>query len=330
MTNTVFYKAKKPVISIPLDGSLSVALSAVSCLPSHTLIRKLFKLYLYISIVFQYYFTHKPPSNDSLEPVLRKWIEEIPSKISKERLFPVFIWSLVDGRQRYYVHLLDYNGDKKFFGKITVKRDDYALLNNEKRKLSKFSNANTFKVPTVILYEENDDYCSLVTSYLSVTYSLYHPDSHDFPDPIFQEITQEHHNISYKEIQALSWWQETDNLLKNSLFYDFLHDVDLMNSYTVSTIHGDFGSENIFINNTSNFYIIDWERSTDTAPYQTDMVAFWLGKRHVLIKNNPTAAYKEFKKHFANYNEIDIALALVFLVSVNFDLAIKIIEEWDK
>lgn len=55
------------------------------------------------------------------------------------------------------------------------------------------------------------------------------------------------------------------------------------------------------------------------GPHLTDRVAFWLGKNH----NNDNNII-EFNEFFKQENKLDLSLALCFLVSANFDLAIKI------
>ena len=90
----------------------------------------------------------------------------------------------------------------------------------------------------------------------------------------------------------------------------------------VSQVHGDFGSENIFINKKGKFLVIDWERHTYEGPHYTDLVAFWLGSNHRKIKNGNQIINLKFNEHFKDVKRIDLALALAFLVAMNFDLAI--------
>ena len=97
----------------------------------------------------------------------------------------------------------------------------------------------------------------------------------------------------------------------------------------VSTVHGDFGSENIFLNSeTNDFMIIDWENSTDNSPFLTDKVAYWLGANYRLLKNNDSLAYNSFCRDFGKFKKIDIDLALLFLTNAKFDLAYLIVKKW--
>lgn len=328
----IFYKNNRPIISIPTGVSLKISLVSISCLPSHTLVRKVFKVYLYFRI-FTSYFMIKYFSKSNkypLDKILVDWFEKVILVLGNQELYPVYIWSLVEGRQRYYVHLLDADGNKKYFTKITTKKVDYNLLENEKKQLEYFSNKDTFYVPRVVNFEKNEKYCSLITSYLEEGFNLYHPESHTFPKKISLEICEKPINLLYSKIVETSWWKIGYLRAKSMInYFNFINSSDAQTEINVCKIHGDFGSENIFINNKNKFYIIDWERSTNDAPYLTDMIAFWLGGHHKLIKENSAKAYEKLMQEFKNEKHIDLAMALLFLISVNFDLAILVAEQWE-
>ena len=65
--------------------------------------------------------------------------------------------------------------------------------------------------------------------------------------------------------------------------------------------------------------IIDWERGTKFAPILLDKLSFWLGKNHYYLKNNDFH-FQNFLLEFENENKYDIALSIIFLVNVNYDL----------
>ena len=79
----------------------------------------------------------------------------------------------------------------------------------------------------------------------------------------------------------------------------------------------DFGSENIFYSKNKTFYLIDFEFFCESAPALTDILSFWIGKYHKLIKNNDKNLLKIFKKDFQNYDENEIILSFIYLLSVN-------------
>jgi len=317
MKHLIFYKKNKPIIAIPMNGGLKISLVSVSCLPSHTLIRKIFKIYMYFKVLIAYIgFVQY----SAVEGILRTWFYSL--EISTDKLYPVFIWSLVEGRERYYVHLINEDGVKSYFVKITLKSEDYLLLENEKNKLQYFTNAKNFDVPSVISFVKNNSYCALITSYLDSSYTLYHPEDNIFPISLFKEISGNIQKVAISQLKILDKKEDNNNL------WVFINRINKNNLVLVSNVHGDFGSENIFKNNKNMFYIIDWERSETIAPYLTDEIGYWLGKHHLLIKNNSDDIYKKFRYHFRKYNSIDIALGLLFLINVNFDLAILMSKSW--
>ena len=220
------------------------------------------------------------------------------------------------------MHVLDKKGTKKYFTKITLKRDDYQLLENERNSLLYFSNAKTFNVPSVIDFTKNNLYCSLTTSYIDTDYFLNHPENNIFPNEIANEIAG-----VVKKIPLYQTIDE-DALKQDCIFNDFLKTLNNDILVKVAKAHGDFGSENIFQNSRGDYLIIDWERSEDLTPYLSDKVAYWLGKYHRLIKNDINMAYNNFRHSFEKYNKVDVVLSLHFLNSVKFDLAILVSYKW--
>lgn len=331
MKNLIFYKKGRPVIAIPIDGSLKVACRSIDCFPSYTMIRKIFKCYLYLNIFIRFIFRGRFVSEDNnkIDKILVEWFDLIKRKLDNTKLYPVYIWSLVDGRERYYVHLLDEKGVRTYFGKITTKKDDYELLEKEKEKLFLYKNMKEFNVPQVISFEKNDSYCSLVVSYLDKGYKLYHPEKNPFPLKVVTALQNKIDSIDLSQIYSMKWFDhdlKSDSSCKHLLAY--IMSYDDREIIKTCTIHGDFGSENIFINDNSEFYIIDWERSFEKAPYLTDEVAFWLGAHHKIIKQNEKSALKLFNLNFQNREDKDLVLALLYLISVNFNLAIFLGRSW--
>jgi thiamine kinase-like enzyme len=333
MRNIIFYKKNRPIVSIPASMPLKAQMSATSCLPSHTFKRKIFKVYMIINISFLDFISKhfSIRTNDILPTILQNWMKNIQFKLSNKILYPIFIWSLVDGRERYYVHMIDTKGKKIFFGKITSKQADFSLLENEKKQLEYFSDANYFMVPKIIDFEIRNNYCSLVTKSLHGAFKLYHPDRNSFPKLISDEISKNKSQIFYEEVQKYQWWKKSQKRKDIAAsFRQYINNINNRTIVNVSKVHGDFGSENIFVNNKNKYCIIDWEHSMGIAPHKTDIIAFWLGKNYKVIKRNSNRAFQKFKNNFQNYNQTDIALALLFMISVNFDLAIKIAKHWDK
>lgn len=310
----VFYKGTSPVVAIPLDGGLKIALIGVNCFPSYTFKRKIFKVFMAVRILIFFIF-----------PISFKRQCHVPVECFQDQEFlremhSVFIWSLVSGRGRAYVHFLSQSGIKKYFSKLTINSSDFGLLHNERDSLQFFSNAKNFSVPSVSCFVNTDRYCFLVTESIPADFKLCHPETSEFPTDIASEIQTTYNKIPVFElVNSLSCFDK-------STFNSLITNLDKTELVDVSRIHGDFGSENIFKNKKDEYIVIDWERSEKVAPILTDEVGYWLGKHHKIIKNDIKEASKRFRRYAENKKEIDVLLALVFLCLAKFDLAEKILK----
>lgn len=329
----VFYKNNNPIIAIPVDCPILISFRSINCFSSFTLKRKMYKVYLYIYILIYFLtfkFSNKPDNN--LE-ILLSFYDSFSKKYSKEELYTVFIWSTVEDRNRYYVHLLDKFGNKVYFVKITTNIDDYALIEIEYNNLisleDKCNDSLLFKIPKVIDFEKNDTYCSLVVETLEKDYKLFHPEHNNVPKELIKSIQGKISSIKLNEIYLLDWYVLGNKSKNIILLKDYIYSLDESLQINLALGHGDFGGENIFQNSQKEFSIIDWERSNNKAPVHLDIVSYWLGKNHYNLKFNENATVEEFYKYFINYKKVDVALALIFLVGVNFDLSFKVANRWD-
>lgn len=325
----IFYKNNQPIISIPTNNSLKIAWIAVGCFSDRTFIRKVFKITIYLRIVIHFLVKLFIKVDNKLDAVLIDWFEDVQKSFNDE-LYPVFIWSLVKGRKRYYAHLLDAEGNKCYFAKITEKKQDYIFLETEKKQLEYFANAKNFSTLAVESFTQNSKYCSLITCYLDTNFKLRHPDTYKFPIEAANEIAFKKSDVLYDCVVRYDWYQTGYARIKKVKKYCyFVDNINQQEIITVANTHGDFGGENI-LTNKGNLCIIDWESFNNNAPYLTDRIAYWLGGNHKNIKKNSCKTYKNFMLHFKNEQEKDIALALLFLISVNFDLAYILVEKWEK
>jgi len=322
MSYLVFYKKNQRVIAIPMYGAFTISINSINCWPSHTLKRKFFKLYMYCVTSISYFSKWK---QDDKKDIFENCINECFDLIhthSNLDLYPLCIWSLVEGRRRYYIHALDVKGERKIFAKVSAKKDDFPLLENEKNCLSRLSLENQIRTPKVIKFKLTNDCCCLLTTYMDKGYSLYHPDSNSLPVGVLELIKGSIRVEQLSDVLASQWWAAVCKKFNKNL--DLIKNVQskaLTVKVKKSFVHGDFGSENIFQNGEGGFYVIDWERGESNAPYLTDNIAYWLGKNHALIKSSPNSSLKKFDKAFQKYNDLDVTLGLLFLMNLNFDLA---------
>ncbi|PML61249.1 hypothetical protein BCT73_06570 [Vibrio breoganii] len=84
--------------------------------------------------------------------------------------------------------------------------------------------------------------------------------------------------------------------LKKLTSFPFLMDYLSEYGVEVNFIHGDYGSENIFIDSFRKFYVIDWERGSPSGPAQTDELAYFVGSTKANLKGrNMNSFYIQFK-----------------------------------
>ena len=326
--HTIYFKHNLPLIAIPINVSLKCSLKAINCLPSFTLNRKLFKIYLYL-ITPIFYFVNKiypkPVNNEHLVELVN-WANNFKNKHNKPLLYPIFIWSLVPNRKRYYIHFIDEKGNKIWFVKLTFNKDDFTFLNNEYHQLSNIQRirkkSKLFSTPKIIDFGINKDSCFLATESLHKNNKLFHPSRNKFPEALSKEIQGTVMQVSQAYIFKLDWWIKFE--LRKHEFREldfFIHKFSNNSLVDLSFVHGDFGSENILIDKNGFFIVIDWERATSNGPYYVDIIAYWLGQNHKMIKKNSKKAIKQFYKYFNKIEKVDLAFALCFLVAANFNLA---------
>ena len=313
-----FSKGSNLYLGIPLDLNIIDLIKVLKLISSFTIKRKLYKIYVFFVVTF-FKILRTTKNNESLL--------EIDSIISKNPIFLGFkymvVWSLVPGRKRCYIYFYDSNIELVYFGKLSHKTSDYDLLRNEYDFLLNYKTqkSNTqFQTPSVIYFNEVDDYSFLVVESLPNDCKLFHPEKNDLPERVYNCLNSNKVKHDLDKCYTQNWWinflVEKDRTIG---LYNYIVSNKGDSKIVLSFIHGDFGSENIFKNNLHHLYIIDWERSCKMGPYLTDRVAFWLGKNH----NNDNNII-EFNEFFKQENKLDLSLALCFLVSANFDLAIKI------
>jgi len=331
----IFYLKNKPIIAIPVNCSWKLSFMAVSCFPSFTLKKKIYKIYLYLYVLLTSLFIKKDNddiNNPELEIFLTFYQDFIKRETNKN-IFPVFLWSTVDGRQRYYVHFLDLNGEKKYFAKLTTNKDDYSLIEAEYNNLlllekRKKSEELLFTTPKVINFENNYKYCSLIVESMKKDYKLFHPEKNPIPLKLIRNIQGEIHKKNLEDVKSFEWWLNSKLFDEVSILRKYIMSLSQDTYVDITFGHGDFGGENIFQNNKEKFIVIDWERSTTNAPVLLDLISYWLGKNHKELKNNQTEVIDEFYNYFKSYSQKDVALALIFLASVNFDLSFIISKKW--
>jgi hypothetical protein len=314
----IFSKGSKLYLAIPSDLNIYDLIKVLKFIPSFTIKRKVYKIYVFFVVTL----LKALRANQKNESLL-----EIDNIISKNPILSgcqyMVVWSLVPNRKRCYIYFYDSNIELTYFGKLSQNTNDYDLLRNEYDFLLNYKSQKTnnqFKTPSVIHFNEVEDYSFLVVESLPNDCKLFHPEKNDLSERVYNSLNSNKVKHDLDKCYTQNWWinflVEKDRTIG---LYNYILSNKGDSKIGLSFIHGDLGSENIFKNNLDYLYIIDWERSCKMGPHLTDRVAFWLGKNH----NNDNNII-EFNAFFKQENKLDLSLALCFLVSANFDLAIKI------
>ena len=314
----IFSKGGNLYLGIPLDLNFIDLIKVLKFIPSFTIKRKLYKIYVFF-VVILFKLLRLSKNNERLIEI-DKIVSKNPT-LSKFKY--IVVWSLVPNRKRCYIYFYDSKVELVYFGKLSQNTNDFDLLGNEYDFLLNYKTQKTntqFQTPSVIHFKEGKKYSFLVVESIPNNFKLFHPEKNDLSERVYNCLNSNKVTHDVDKCYTQNWWinflAEKDTTIG---LYNYIVSNKGDSKIGLSFIHGDLGSENIFKNNLDNLYIIDWERSCKMGPYLTDRVAFWLGKNH--NNDNNIEGFNEF---FKKENKLDLALALCFLVSANFDLAIKV------
>jgi hypothetical protein len=327
LTYKNFYIRNKLFLSIPINVSIKTIFIFVNCIPSFTFKKKVYKVYLLLALVtYKLFSLFKEADNLNSNNIH----SHITSFLSSQDLILnyMIIWSLVEERNRAYIHFIDSSNQKQFFGKFSFKKSDFKLIINEKNYLQEFDEDRTkitfYKVPKLVFFDLNEDYIFLVLTTIPQDFSLYHPSNNKLPKKVLNNIQKNISSCNLSSVLNKKWWIDFSSLKnKPESLYKYIMKHSDNEQIILTSVHGDFGSENIFHNN-NEFFIIDWERYSSCAPILVDQIAFWMGKHHKQIKANPKFMSLSLKKEYESFKKIEFLLAIAFLVSVNFNLAVLI------
>lgn len=140
---------------------------------------------------------------------------------------------------------------------------------------------------------------------------------------------------NFSDIIQTDWWQ---NFKINEEYNNFISYVySILNKkeyYKLMFCHGDLGSENVFKYN-NKFILIDWEKSSQDAPFITDYLGIILGNncdviisQKTIVKNPDTLISFYNSKISNSFSYEEFLLGLVFYIGTNFNLAIYLIKNF--
>ncbi len=311
------------VCALSADATLPQKLALLKIYPRHSWKRAL--AYRFVQMIFMLRLNKLFFESVQLDQSL----QNVVSDCMKKTAYLLFTYPPGDReRNRDYYFFLDtktlaltlflkHAKEKNCIANLQNEVEALQLLNNKKNELQ-------FKFPEIVsngFTEEGTFF--LITKAFSSTYRRIEQEK---VCSLPAELQLPGEGVfSVAQLKRQSWWQ---SLQKNSHNEAFVKCVNKILSerelVKLSSCHGDIGAHNVYWNG-KNYFLIDWERFSQRAPYLTDQVGWWLGRHHKLIKSKPLLSRSLFKKKFINFED-DATLGLAYLVAAGFFPA-KILSE---
>lgn len=325
------YFSGNPVVGFNVDANCVDKISLIVRLyPSNTFRKKLVRLALLLLVISRFDFF-----------VLRKnlGLADKVKELAPAHIALVLIrFHTLKEKSRCYCFYL--NEDKEFthFGKIAFDGVNSLLLVKESELLKKVNYGDL--ITPRFFSEANyvDGNYGFLTNAVGADYKEHKRATPFIPEDLLCKLQKEVRSYASDELVGFDWWKRFCNSKKTDFSNKLLDLFDVGGSILLSHVHGDLGSENIFECNrktekNSSLVVVDWERYCEKAPYLTDALGYWLGYHHEKILSNSHGAgslYSLFHEEFiSKYNDtLGGYLALVYLISVNFDLAILVAEDY--
>lgn len=329
MNFVVFRYGGRPVIAVPLDGSLRVLRSSIACLPSFTFKRKVFKLFALVwgSAIWvgRRLGLVGGIGLDSADQAL---VERIKG-FCPEAVSVVPIWSLVPDRPRSYFRVFDAAARELAFAKVSTAEPGRTRLQVEARALQAYEDAETFDCPHLLKLDVTDDAVVLITTALPRGSQLLHAEVNTFPKAIHAEIRYRVISSTMATVRKTEWYRRgIEANLDNPRVMMDLRAINAAELVSLAPVHGDFGSENFFADPAGRVFLVDWEHHSLEAPVLTDEVGFWIGRHHRAVQRGQSEVAKDFALAFRSKPTKDILLALVYLSAFDVTDAKRLAALW--
>jgi aminoglycoside phosphotransferase len=316
-------------MALPLDSSFSVLRAGCVAFPAFTLKRKIFRIAALIlaGVLWGARRVGLPAGAhlDSADAAVLARIKEACPQMAAAML----IWSLVPGRQRIYVRVFDANANECAFAKVSRVEPGRSWLQVEATALHRYSEARSFSCPRVLMLDVTETDVLLLTSALPPGSTLRHAETSIFPRTIQSEIQNQVVQASFSSLHRRAWYKRgIAALAANARVTSELAAIDDASPVALAPAHGDFGSENFYVDPARRVYLIDWEHFCDAAPILTDEVGFWIGKNHRAIRRGAREVARDFAQEFEEHCDSDLLLALIFLSAFDITDASRLVALW--
>lgn len=254
--------------------------------------------------------------------------------LGRDDLFPVVHGPPQIERRRLYVHLLDQKGQPVAFAKLALDQQNNVRLAREVEMLTMFRATPPvrFQVPRLRREGMFDEH----------RYLLLEPLPQDMTSPdltweslrmSIQEMAGPRRVLSAAEVREAAWYQELQSR-PDIVAPQYLTELNrwCADELPVCRVHGDFGINNLVLT-PEGLWIIDWEQSSDSGPFRTDEIAYYLSLHHSQLMSGSSRATGAFAQTFlagvTPQDRRDVQAALAFLGVAGLETARRIIAQWD-
>lgn len=235
--------------------------------------------------------------------------------------------------ERAYIYDRDASGQTVAVTKMAISDKAAEGLMAEERVLAELSQQDhPFRVPKILDFVQAKAVCVLRTEAIPPGFT-HHPKGAPIPESLFESISalrpiDKPTTVLAREIEG---WEEALRQTSTQCLRAEGEKVSPQDLFEVGAAHRDLGSDNLFskrpAQRLSDFYLIDWEFFTYSAPAQTDLVGVWLGNHHRALKGrgrpDVERLARQFLAHFDTTPErrVSAVIALLHLADQGIDLA---------
>lgn len=261
------------------------------------------------------------------------WMEFIRETLGRSDLFPVIHGPPQQNRKRAYIHLLDASGQPVAFAKLAFDEFNNTQLERETQILTNLRNSapRRFKTPRMladgmfsgnrfILYEPLPGSMAPV----KIPWELVRPAAHEVAGPL--------RVVTSQIVLKSDWWNQLQR--RTDVSPQFVRELEslIAAGLPVCLAHGDLGVNNLIVSD-GVLWIIDWEQSSEAAPFRTDEISYYLSIHQRVVLSRPRYAIAEFARTFLEDKPPDtwrdVVAALAFLAATGLESAQRLVSHWD-
>lgn len=246
----------------------------------------------------------------------------------------VIQWPPQTWRQRIYLHVLDEDGRRTCFVKVSLDDDNDDMLSREASTIASLSQSRPihFDVPQVLDCQRVTNHLALALRPLPSLGGRRRAITSDFPADAVREYSTFYGDFGAAELATVDWFAAAMSGIRDDGGLPFKAEI-LADSkpWTLVRAHGDLGVHNL-LPGRGRPWIFDWEESMPNAPVFTDQVGFSLSALSRQLLRRPHQWRRIVDRSAPLLTHLprrELMIALAFR-SVRISSAMTIINHWDQ